>query len=185
MKSGFYQIPMHPDSIEKTAFLKALKANGLNLNLSKCRFFHKKIEYLGREISNKDVRLGINKVTAVMNVIDPINVKQVVQFLGLVGYFRKFIKNFAQIVLPLTILLRKNAPFVWGQEQKEAIQSVKKILSEQPVLAIYDSTLETEVHTGASVVVIGAILIQKREGMKYVVAYYSRKTTPEEQRYHS
>lgn len=239
LKSGFYQIPMHPDSIEKTAFitpdgqweflrmpfglanapatfqkainkilknsalvyiddvliptessedgfeqlekvLQALQTNGLTLNLTKCRFFQEQIEYLGREITGEGVSPGSSKIMAVMKVEDPINVKQVRQFLGLAGYFRKFIKNFAQIVLPLTILLRKNITFVCGEEQKEAVQTIKKILSKRPILAIYDTTLETEVHTDASAIGLGAILIQYHANGKRVVAYYSRKTTPEE-----
>ena len=155
LKSGFHQIPVHPDSVEKTAFitpdgqweylrmpfglvnapavfqktmnkvlkgsalvyiddvliatetleegflqleivLKALQKDKLTLNLEKCRFFQTKIEYLGREITSEGIRPGSHKIQAISKVNDPSNVKQVRQFLGLAGYFRKFIKDFAR-----------------------------------------------------------------------------------------
>lgn len=245
LKSGFYQIPMHPDSIEKTAIitpdgqweflrmpmglanspavfqktmnevlketnasiyiddvilavvnieegfeelekvLKAFEKYNLTINLEKCRFFQSKIEYLGREISSEGVRPGINKIRAVMLTPDPINVKQVRQFLGLAGYFRKFVKNFANKLAPLTNLLKKNAVWKWGLEQSQAVREIKEVLSTRPVLAIFNPSLETEVHTDASSIGLGAILIQKSGNEKRVVCYYSRKTSPEEQKYHS
>ena len=171
LTSGFYQIPMDPESIEKTAFitpdgqyeflrmpfglanapsvfqrainkalgelrynvalvyiddilipaenieqefkhlelvLEALRKYNFTLNPAKCKFFQKTIEYLGREISVEGVRPGVHKVDAVMKAPTPSNVKEVRQFLGLAGYFRKFVKDFARKVSPLTDLLRKD-----------------------------------------------------------------------------
>ena len=73
-----------------------------------------------------------------MEVSDAINVKQVRQFLGLAGYFRKFVLNFAQKVAPLTNLFKKNFSWQWGPEQPNAVREIKKLLSNRPVLAIFD-----------------------------------------------
>lgn len=94
-----------------------------------------------------------------MNAADPTDIKQVCQFLGLAGYFRKFIRNFAQKVRPLTNLLRKNVVWTWGKEESQAVSVIKDHLSNRLILAIYDPTLETEVHTDASAMGIGAMLI--------------------------
>lgn len=88
--------------------------------------------------------------------------KEVRQFLGLAGYFRKFVSNFARKVAPLTDLLRKDACWLWGPEHCAAVDEVKQTLCNRPVLTIYDPTLETELHTDASAIGLGAILIQKK-----------------------
>ena len=113
------------------------------------------------------------------------NAKQVRQFLGLVGFFRKLIKDFAKRVVPLTNLLRKNVTWKWGSVQETSVWEIKEILSSRPVILNFDPSLETEVHTDASSMELVAMLIQKFDNMNHVVAYYSRKTSPEEQRYHS
>lgn len=74
---------------------------------------------------------------------------------------------------------------MWGPEHCAAVDEVKQTLCNRPVLTIYDPTLETELHTDASAIGLGAILIQKKGKEKGVVSYYSRKTSVEEQKYHS
>ncbi|KAK9754786.1 RNase H-like domain found in reverse transcriptase [Popillia japonica] len=117
---------------------------------------------------------------------EPTDVRSVRQFLGLAGYFRKYIKDFAIIARPLTNLTKKDVSFAWGEDQHTAFQSLKTKLTSRPLLAIYDPELKTEVHTDASKVGIGGILLQAPpNGMFRPVMYYSRQTTKEEQRYHS
>lgn len=82
------------------------------------------------------------------------------QYLGLASYFRKFIKNFAFIAKPLTNLTKKNVVFVWGNAEQTAFEILKDKLISKPALAIYDGNAETEVHTDASKMGIGATLIQ-------------------------
>lgn len=106
----------------------------------------------------------------------------------MVSYFRKFIRNFASIVQPLTSLLKKNAPFEWSGRQKESIAILKKVLSERPILTIYDPNAKfTEVHTDASKHGVAGILLQRRDNNEplRVVAYYSRQTAPEEKNFHA
>lgn len=92
--------------------LDTLRIHHLTLKLEKCSFFSKSIEYLGREISEQGVRPGRRKIEAVLDMEAPRSVKQVRQFLGLAGYFRKFVKNFAIVAEPLTRLTKKNVSWI-------------------------------------------------------------------------
>lgn len=162
------------------------KAN-LTLNLSKCDFLKDKIMYLGYEISGAGVRPGDKKVQSVLDYPCPSNSHSVRQFLGLVGYFRKFIRSFAILAQPLNKLLKKDVEWVWGEEQNSAFITLKNRLVNRPILAIFDPNYETELHTDASMVGIGGILLQRRHGCDAFqpVAYYSRQTSPEERDFHS
>lgn len=166
---------------------KLLEKANLTLNLSKCAFLHSSIDYLGYEISGSGVRPGEKKIQSVINFPRPQNVHGVRQFLGLASYFRKFIKNFAQIALPLTLLLKKDISWEWSQEQESSFQVLKAKLVERPILAIYDREAVTELHTDASKDGVGGILLQQsKEGDSFrPVAYCSRRTSPEERFYHS
>lgn len=154
--------------------------------MSKCSFMKSKVDYLGYEISFQSVQPGERKINAVKNYPHPKNVHELRQFLGLAGYFRKFICNFSIIALPLTRLLKKDVIFVWDQEQETAFNDLKLKLVSQPTLAIYDHNAETELHTDASKYGIGGILLQRQlDDKMHPIAYYSRTTCKEEQRYHS
>lgn len=165
--------------------LKALRKHRLTLKLEKCSFFAQSIEYLGREISEAGVRPGRHKVEAVLSMQAPGSVKQVRQFLGLAGYFRKFVENFATIVEPLTRLTKKNVPWEWKTEQERAFNTIKDRLTTRPVLAIFNPEVPAEVHTDASAIGVGAILLQPVDGKMVAVAYYSRQTTADQRCYHS
>lgn len=164
------------------------KAN-LTLNLSKCDFLRDKIDYLGYEISAKGVRPGEKKILSVQNFPRPENVHNVRQFLGLASYFRKFTKGFAQIASPLSKLLKKNVAWEWGDSQEKAFEALKVRLIERPTLAIYDPTAEIELHTDASRLGVGGILLQRHASSGiddlHPIAYYSRQTSPEEKNFHS
>ncbi|GBM31210.1 Retrovirus-related Pol polyprotein from transposon 17.6 [Araneus ventricosus] len=111
--------------------------------------------------------------------------KQVQSFLGLTGYFRKYIKDYSKIAKPLRDLTRKENPFVFGTQQKEAFEKLKKIMSEDPVLNIYKYG-RTELHTDASKRGYGAVLLQEVEdGKLHPIYYMSKKTSPTEEKYDS
>lgn len=131
----------------------------LKLNLFKCSFLQTKIDYLGYKISAAGMRPGSAKIQSVADFPLPQNVHNVRQFLGLVSFFRKFIQSFAQIAYPLTKLLKKNVTWEWTTEQKDSFDVLKSKLIERPVLALYDPTAETELHTDAcsSLTVISSI----------------------------
>lgn len=167
--------------------LSLLEKANLTLNLTKCEFLRSNIDYLGYEISAAGVRPGQKKILSVSNFPRPINVHCVRQFIGLASYFRKFIQNFAVLALPLTQLLAKDTTWQWGQAQENAFEVLKSKLVDRPTLAFYDREAETELHTDASKDGIGGILLQrdKQTGQYRPIAYYSRKTSPEERFYHS
>ncbi|CAH2220104.1 jg14835 [Pararge aegeria aegeria] len=162
------------------------KAN-LTLNLSKCYFLRNTIDYLGYEISAAGVKPGEKKILCVTNFPRPENVHNVRQFLGLASYFRKFIKDFARIAFPLSKLLKKDTVWTWNDDQEKAFVKLKTRLVDRPILAIYDPAAETELHTDASRLGIGSILLQRTKGNDIFrpVAYYSRQTSPEEKNFHS
>lgn len=167
--------------------LKLLEAANLTLNLSKCEFLKEKIDYLGYEVSASGIRPGDKKVQSVLDFPRPNNAHTVRQFLGLVGYFRKFIKNFARIAYPLNKLLKKDVSWCWDDEQEESFKTLKAQLVNRPILAIYDPAAETELHTDASKLGVGGILMQRSSGCDTFkpVAFYSRQTSPEERNFHA
>lgn len=167
--------------------LKLFEGANLTLNLSKCDFLRSSIDYLGYEISASGVRPGERKIQAVLNFPRPENIHGVRQFLGLTSYFRKFIRNFAQLAAPLMCLLKKDAVWIWVQAHEDAFQLLKSKLVERPILAIYNYEAETELHTDASKDGVGGMLLQhcKEDGTFRPVAYCSRRTSPEEKYYHS
>lgn len=165
--------------------LNALSSAGFSLNYKKCNFFAKETVYLGVVLSEGTVRPDPKKVTALTKTTPPSNVKGVRQFMGLAGYFRKFIKGFSQLSAPITALLKNNSAFNWTPECETTRQLIIQKLTDSPVLRIYNPDLPCEVHTDASSLGIGAALLQKDNGVVQPVAYFSRRTTDYESRYHS
>lgn len=166
--------------------LQVAEDHGLQINWQKCSFLCRTIEYLGYEISENKIKPSTAKINAVSNYPEPKTVKQIQSFLGLSGYFRKFIPNYATIARPLYDLLKKESKFKFGAEERISFHTLKTALSE-PVLRIYNPTAATELHTDASRYGLGAILLQQddHDGKMHPVYYYSKKTNEAEQRYTS
>ncbi|CAK1597933.1 unnamed protein product [Parnassius mnemosyne] len=171
------------EKLEKV--LQLLRSAKLTLKLEKCQFFQTQINYLGYEISSEGIRPGNLKIQAVANFPEPKNVHEVRQFVGLSSYFRRFVRNFSVIARPLTNLTKKDVSWRFGEEERDAFNKLKEKLVSRPLLALYDPTAPVEVHTDASKMGIGAILMQRHNDAVHPVAYYSRQTSPEEQRFHS
>lgn len=165
--------------------LRALGTAGFTLNLDKCRFLQTSLEYLGRVISADGVRPSPRKISALIDAPVPTTSKQVRQLMGLAGYFRKFIPNFATRTACITKLTKQGEPFVWSIAQQEAHNYIIKCLTSEPLLRIFDPSLDTELHTDASCIGYGGILLQRRGTQLGVVAYFSKRTSEHETRYHS
>lgn len=163
--------------------IEALSCAGFTINLQKCKFFVDNIEYLGRHISREGVRPSRTKVASLINSPVPSNVKQVRQFMGLASYFRKFIPDFATRTACITKLTKSHQKWEWGAEQDEARSYVIEHLSTKPCLTVFDPSLPTELYTDASSLGYGAILIQRVDQDKKVVAYFSKRTSPAESKY--
>lgn len=111
-----------------TLVFDRLRKFNLKLQPDKCEFLRREVAYLGHIITDKGVSPNPEKVKAVTEFPKPTNVKQIKSFLGLVGYYRRFIENFSKLTKPLTALLKKDVPFEWSSEQDTAFQILKKNL---------------------------------------------------------
>ncbi|CAK9834317.1 Transposon Tf2-9 polyprotein [Anthophora retusa] len=167
--------------------LRVASEAGLLINWDKCRFLQPQVEYLGHIVKDGTVRPSERKTEAVARFPKPKNFKQVQSFLGLTGYFRKFIPHYSLTARPLSNLLKAEVKFQFGIEQEHAFEQLKIALASKPVLRLYKVRAETELHTDASKFGYGAILLQKDDcdsGL-HPVYFASGKTTPAEERYSS
>ena len=166
--------------------MERLRGAGLIAKPSKCQFGMSHCVYLGHIVGNGVVRPEPSKIESVQSFPIPQVKKQVRAFLGLTGYYRKFIPNYATIALPLTDLTRKNAPnkIEWSSELDAAFKLLKSELCSSPVLASPDFSRPFVLQTDASDRGVGAVLSQCDEsGSDHPVAYFSRKLLPREERY--
>lgn len=134
-------------------FLKHLREAGLTLRLDKCRFLHSELQYLGHNVNAEGITPGNEKVQALLKYPHPTSITKVRRFLGLAGFFRKFVPEFALISKPLTSLLKKTAEFTWGAEQTDAFQKIINVLTSKPTLTLYNYESEHEIHTDASTII--------------------------------
>ena len=165
--------------------LSKVNEAGMKMKMSKCVAAARSITYLGSHISGDGVATDPEKVRAVTEWQFPLPDERAVKaFLGLVGYYRKFIKNFAHEAYPLTKLTRHGEPFVMGPEQEAAFKSLQLKLVTAPILAHPDFDKPFLIYTDASGYGIGALLKQLDEcGRERVVAYTSRTLQPLEMKY--
>lgn len=129
-------LEQHRDKLRQV--FQLLDEHQLKVKKSKCTFASPNLLYLGHEISGEGVRTDNKNIAAVEKWPTPSTVKEVRGFLGLAGYYRKFVKNFGIISPPLTDLLKKNTVFRWTSLEEAAFQELKKALITAPVLALPD-----------------------------------------------
>lgn len=161
----------------------ALHGANLRLQPSKCTFGAEEIRYLGHVINGVTVRPDPEKLRAVSDFRVPRSRRDVQSFLGLCNYYRRFIRDFANIARPLTDLTRKQVTFHWDDDCNRAFEALKRCLTTAPILCHFDPDLPTEVHTDACGYGIGAVLVQRKDGQERVVAYVSRHLNRAEQNY--
>ena len=168
------------------AVLGRLQLAGLTVKISKCHFGVTACSYLGFVVGGGLVKPEPSKVQAVLNFSTPTDKTGVRAFLGLTGYYRRFIPDFASLAAPLTDLTRKCAPMrvSWSNECEQAFKSLKGCLCSDPVLRSPNFEKQFILQTDVSNRGIGAVLSQcDEEGQEHPVAYYSRKLLPREERY--
>jgi len=165
--------------------LQRLRENNLKLQPDKCEFLRKETIYLGHIISENGISPDPSKLTAIKEFPMPRKVKDIQSFIGLAGYYRKFIADFSKIAKPLTKLTKKSEKFEWTAEQQNAFETLKEKLMTAPVLKYPDFTEEFIVTTDASAFAIGAVLSQGKVGNDRPIAYASRVLTRAEQNYNT
>lgn len=129
------------------------------IKLSKCSFAQQQISYLGHVISDSGVGTDPEKISAIISWPIPVNQKELRSFLGLAGYYRKFVRNFGVISKPLTELLKKHTVFVWTSIHTSSFEALKKALLEAPVLALPDFNKPFAIEIDVSGTGIGAVLL--------------------------
>ena len=159
--------------------LETLRRNKLYAKLSKCEFWLNEVVFLGHVISEKGISVDPKKIEAVLRWERPTNVTEIRSFLGLAGYYRRFIEGFSTIASPMTRLTRKEVKFEWSKECETSFQELKSRLTSAPVLALPKEQEGFVVYSDASSKGLGCVLMQHGR----VIAYASRQLKPHEVNY--
>ncbi|KAK9075289.1 hypothetical protein SSX86_003612 [Deinandra increscens subsp. villosa] len=159
--------------------LELLKNEKLYAKLSKCEFWIREVQFLGHVVNEKGIHVDPSKIEAIKNWEAPSTPTEVRQFLGLAGYYRRFIENFSKIAQPLTALTQKDKKFDWGDKQESAFQLLKQKLCSAPILSLPEGTDGFVVYCDASHQGLGCVLMQHTK----VIAYASRQLKVHEKNY--
>ncbi|GJW77640.1 putative reverse transcriptase domain-containing protein [Tanacetum coccineum] len=202
LRSGYHQLRVRDEDIPKIAFrtryghyefqvmpfeehanhlriiLELLKKEKLYAKFSKCDFWIHIVQFLGHLIDSQGLHVDPAKIEAVKNWTSPTTPTELRQFLGLAGYYRRFIKDFSKIAKSLTKLTHKNK-YIWGKDQETAFKLLKQKLCEAPILALPEGNDDFVVYCDASHQCLGAVLMQREK----VIAYASRQLKPNEENY--
>ncbi|CAB0031385.1 unnamed protein product [Trichogramma brassicae] len=160
-----------------------LNSVDLTINKEKSEFCCQSVQFLGYIIDREGLRTDPDKVKAVLNCPPPKNIKQLKSFMGMVGWYSRFLKDLAEIRTPLTKLTQKDIAWHWGPEQEQAFTTLKRMLTEAPVLARPDPDIMFTLQTDASNFALGAVLTQDIDGEEHPIAYASRALTKQERNY--
>ncbi|KAK1662626.1 hypothetical protein QYE76_050785 [Lolium multiflorum] len=155
------------------------KEHQLYAKLSKFEFWLDQVEFLGHVISKDGIAVNPSKVAEVLEWEAPKTVKEIRGFLGMAGYYRRFIEGFSKIAGPMTKLLRKNTPFVWSDECEKSFLTLKEKLTTAPVLAVPEVGEDYTMYCDASKHGLGYVLMQDQK----VISYGSRQLRPHEVNY--
>ncbi|GJW34536.1 putative nucleotidyltransferase, ribonuclease H [Tanacetum coccineum] len=159
--------------------LELLRKEKLYAKFSKCEFWLQEVHFLGHVVNQNGIHVDPSKIEAVKNWKTPTTPSEIRSFLGLAGYYRRFIANFSKIAKPLTSLTQKNQKYVWGMEQEEAFQTLKNNLCDAPILTLPDGVEDFVVYCDASNQGLGCVLMQRGK----VIAYASRQLKIHEKNY--
>ncbi|GKE06036.1 putative reverse transcriptase domain-containing protein [Tanacetum coccineum] len=159
--------------------LELLKKEKSYAKFSKYDFWISIVQFLGHVIDSQGIHVDPAKIKAVKDWASPTTPTEIRQFLGLAGYYRRFIEGFSKIAKPLTELTQKNKKYIWGENQESAFQLLKQKLCEAPILALPEGNDDFVVYYDASLQGLGAVLMQREK----VIAYASRQLKPHEENY--
>ncbi|GJS82247.1 putative reverse transcriptase domain-containing protein [Tanacetum coccineum] len=189
LRSGYHQLRVRDEDIPKTAFKTRYRHYEFQVMpfvltnvptifmdlMNRIRI----VQFLGHLIDSQGLHVDPAKIEAFKNWASPTTPTEIRQFLGLAGYYRRFIKDFSKIAKSLTELTQKNKKYIWGKDQESAFQLLKQKLCEAPILALLEGNDDFIVYCDASHQGLGAVLMQKEK----VIAYASRQLKPNEENY--
>ncbi|KAK8930623.1 hypothetical protein KSP39_PZI016616 [Platanthera zijinensis] len=159
--------------------LQTLKEHQLYAKFSKCDFWLRKVSFLGHVITEQGLAVDPAKIESILSWLQPTSVTEVRSFLGLAGYYRRFVKDFSKISLPLTQLTRKNTLFQWSDDCQLAFDILKEKLTSAPILTMPSGTDGFQIYSDASYKGLGCVLMQHGK----VIAYASRQLKDAEKNY--
>ena len=159
--------------------LELLKKEELYAKFSKCDFWIPKVQFLGHVIDSQGIHVDPAKIEAIKDWATPTTPTEIRQFLGLAGYYRRFIEGFSKVAKPLTKLTQKSEKFEWCDKAEEAFQLLKHKLCSAPILALPEGSEDFVVYCDASYKGLGAVLMQREK----VIAYASRQLKKHEKNY--
>jgi transposase InsO family protein len=171
----------HLDRLD--AVFSRLASANLLLKASKCQLFCESVKFLGHIVSRQGIAADPAKLATVRNWPQPTCLTELMSFIGLCSYYRKFVEGFATIAKPLHVLTGKGQPFFWGPDQEAAFQTLKVRLTAAPILASPENEGEYVLDTDASLTGLGGVLQQRQGGEIRVIAYASRCLTRAERNY--
>ena len=173
-------IIIYSDTVERhgndiQTVLDRLRDANLTVNMKKSQFFRTSLKFLGHIVSSAGIAVDSEKIKAVQDFPVPRNIKELQRFLGMTGWYHRFVPRFSQVSEPLTALKRKGAKFIWTSSCQEACETLKQCLVSPPILGHPDFNLPFIVYTDASDVGLGAVLAQQTGlGTEQVLAFASR-----------
>ncbi|GJS47585.1 putative reverse transcriptase domain-containing protein [Tanacetum coccineum] len=178
LRSGYHQLRVREEDIPKTAFrtrYRHFEFTVMPFGLTNAPAVH----FLSHVVNSEGIHVDPSKIEAVKNWKPPKSPTEIRSFLGLAGYYRRFIANFSKIAKPLTLLTQKNKKFEWGDEQENAFRTLKDMLCDAPILALPEGTDDFVVYCDASNQGFGCVLMQRNK----VIAYASRQLKIHEKNY--
>ncbi|GJR55233.1 putative reverse transcriptase domain-containing protein [Tanacetum coccineum] len=161
------------------AILELLKKEKLYAKFSKCEFWIPKVQFLGHVIDSRGIHVDPAKIESIKDWASPKTPTEIRQFLGLAGYYRRFIEGFLKIAKSMTKLTQKGIKFDWGEKEENAFQLIKQKLCSAPILALPEGSEDFVVYCDASHKGLGAVLMQREK----VIAYASRQLKIHEKNY--
>ncbi|GJU98631.1 putative reverse transcriptase domain-containing protein [Tanacetum coccineum] len=159
--------------------LELLKKEELYAKFSKCEFWIPKVQFLSHVIDSEGIHVDPSKIESIKDWASPKSPTEIRQFLGLAGYYRRFIEGFSKIAKPMTKLTQKKVKFEWGDKQEAAFQLLKQKLCSAPILALPEGSEDFIAYCDASKKGLGAVLMQREK----VIAYASRQLKIHEKNY--
>jgi hypothetical protein len=156
----------------------------LTINLLKSEFGCATVTYLGYEVGQGHVRPVRAKISVILDFPRPTSKRQLMRFLGMAGYYRKFCPNFSSVSEPMTALLKKNVTFAWSKDCETAFEKVKAMLVSAPALSAPNFDHPFKLAVDASDIAVGAVLLQEdSNGIDHPVCYFSRKLDKSQRNY--